>query len=252
MNDVDLIVKPYLTGTGRLEVMGDLTRLIVPSATRVHYSDAQLDDHTIYPDRSLIHRPPLRVTLRARFSSTSLLGTAGFGFWNHPLFAPSNPLPLPRAIWFFYASAPSHMDLAMDVPGYGWKAAMIDATTLGALAMTPLALPVVLLNRSERWYRRVWPFVQRNLTITEKLLPLELMPDWHTYSIEWGRHHARFLVDDAIVLDCRDRAPQGPMCFVAWVDNRLAVVTPTGTFQFGLFKVDQPQWLEIEDLPIVE
>ena len=42
------------------------------------------------------------------------------------------------------------------------------------------------------------------------------------------------------------------MCFVAWVDNRLAVVTPTGTIQFGLFKVDQPQWLEIEDLHVVE
>lgn len=251
MNNVNLAMKPYLTGTGRLEVMGDLTRLIVPAAVRTRYSDAQLDDHTIDPNHSLIHRPPLRVTLRARFSGTAMSGTAGFGFWNHPLFAPSHPIPLPRAIWFFYASAPSHMDLALDVPGYGWKAAMIDATTLGALALAPFALPVMLLNRSERWYRRVWPFVQRNLTITEKLLPVELMPEWHTYSIEWGRHHARFLVDDAIVLET-DRAPRGPMCFVAWVDNRLAVVTPTGNIQFGLFEVDQPQWLEIENLPIVE
>jgi hypothetical protein len=45
------------------------------------------------------------------------------------LLAPGNPIPLPRAIWFFYASPPSHMDLALDVPGYGWKAAMIDATS---------------------------------------------------------------------------------------------------------------------------
>jgi hypothetical protein len=251
MDDVNLTVKPYLTGTGRLEVMGDLARLMVPAATRAQYSDAQLDDHTVYPDRSLIHRPPLRATLRARFSSGSLVGTAGFGFWNHPLFAPNNPVPLPRAIWFFYASAPSHMDLALDVPGSVWKAAMIDATTLGALALTPFALPVMLLNRSERWYRRVWPFVQRNLTITEKLLPLDLMSDWHTYTIEWGRHHARLLVDGAIVLQT-DRAPRGPMCFVAWVDNRLTVVTPTGNFQFGLFEVDQPQWLEIEGLSLVE
>ena len=247
MNDVDLTVKPYLTGTGRLEVMSDLARLIVPSATHAHYSDAQLDDHTIYPDRSLIHRPPLRATLRARFSSTSLVGTAGFGFWNHPLFAPNNPIPLPRAIWFFYASPPSHMDLALDVPGCGWKAAMIDATTLGAVAMAPLALPVVLLNRSERWYRRVWPFVQKNLSIEEKALPLDLLPEWHTYSIEWGSEHARFLVDDQAVLET-DRAPRGPMCFVAWVDNRLAVVTPTGSIQLGLFDVRQPQWLELEDI----
>ena len=155
MNEASLQVKPYLTGTGRIEVRGDVTRLIVPQAAHTQYADAQLDDRLVVHNQSLIHRPPLRLTIRARFSGESMLGTAGFGFWNHPLLAPSNPVPLPRAIWFFYASPPSHMDLAMDVPGYGWKAAMIDATRLGAMAMAPLALPVVLLNRSERWYRRV-------------------------------------------------------------------------------------------------
>ncbi len=251
MNNVNLQVKPYLTGTGRIEVRGEHTQLIVPQASHTQYSDAQLDDRLIYPGRSLVHRPPLRLTLRARFSGETLLGTAGFGFWNHPLLAPSNPLPLPRAIWFFYASSPSHMDLALDVPGCGWKAAMIDATKLGAVAMAPLALPVVLLNRSERLYRHVWPFVQKNLTIEEKVLPLDLLPQWHTYTIVWGIDHARFAVDEQVVLET-DRAPRGPMCFVAWVDNRLAVVTPTGAIQFGLFDVNQPQWLEIEDLTPLE
>jgi len=252
MNDANLQVKPYLTGTGRIEVRGAITRLIVPQASHTQYADAQLDDRLVHPNRSLIHHPPLRLTIRARFSSESLLGTAGFGFWNHPLLAPSNPVLLPRAIWFFYASPPSRMDLALGVPGYGWKAAMIDATKLGAIAMAPLALPVVLLNRSERWYRRIWPFVQKNLSIEEKALPLDLLPEWHTYSIEWGSDHARFFVDDQIVLDCRDRAPRGPMCFVAWVDNRLAVVTPTGSIQFGLFDVHEPQWLELEDIAPLE
>jgi len=250
MNNANLRVKPYLTGTGRIEVRGAITRLIVPQAARTQYADAQLDDRLVY-SRSLTHRPPLRLTIRARFSSQSLLGTAGFGLWNHPLFAASHPVPLPRAIWFFYASPPSHMDLALDVPGYGWKAAMIDATTLGAVAMAPLALPVVLLNRSERWYRRIWPFVQKNLSIEEKALPLDLLPEWHTYAIEWGSDRARFLVDDQAVLET-DRAPRGPMCFVAWVDNRLAVVTPTGSIQFGLFDVRQPQWLELEDITPLE
>ena len=250
MNNANLRVKPYLTGTGRIEVRGAITRLIVPQAARTQYADAQLDDRLVY-SRSLTHRPPLRLTVRARFSSQSLLGTAGFGFWNHPLFAASHPVPLPRAIWFFFASPPSHMDLAMDVPGYGWKAAMIDATTLGAVVMAPLALPVVLLNRSERWYRRIWPFVQKNLSIEEKALPLDLLPEWHTYSIVWGNGYARFLVDGQAVLEA-NRAPRGPMCFVAWVDNRLAVVTPTGSIQFGLFDVHQPQWLELEDITPLE
>ncbi len=250
MNDANLQVKPYLTGTGRIEVRNAVTRLIVPQAAHTQYADAQLDDRQVY-SRSLTHHPPLRMTIRARFSSQSLSGTAGFGFCNHPLFAASNPVPLPRAIWFFYASPPSHMDLALDVPGYGWKAAMIDATTLGAVAMAPLALPVVLLNRSEHLYRRIWPFVQKNLAIEEKALPLDLLPDWHIYKIEWSSDHARFAVDEQVVLET-DRAPRGPMCFVAWVDNRLAVVTPTGAIQFGLFDVHQPQWLELEDIMPLE
>src|SRR5512139_3758877 len=239
MSDANLQVKPYLTGTGQIEVRGGVARLIIPQAARTQYADAQLDDRLVY-NRALTHSPPLRLTVRARFSSQSLLGTAGFGFWNHPMFAASNPVPLPRAIWFFYASPPSHMDLAMDIPGYGWK-----------VAMAPLALPVVLLNRSEQLYRRIWPFVQKNLSIEEKALPLDLLPEWHTYSIEWGSDRARFLVDDQVMLET-DRAPRGPMCFVAWMDNRLAVVTPTGSIQFGLFDVHQPQWLELEDITPVE
>src|SRR5512135_22103 len=113
MNDAHLQVKPYLTGTGRIEVRGAVARLIVPQAAHTQYADAQLDDRLVY-QRSLTHNPPLRLTIRARFSSQSLAGTAGFGFWNHPMFAASNPMLLPRAIWFFYASSPSHMDLAMD------------------------------------------------------------------------------------------------------------------------------------------
>ena len=245
MTDFQLPVKPYLTGTGRIEANAGLTRLILPAATRAQYSDAQVDDRLVHP-HSLAHRPPFTITLCARFSSQAILGTAGFGFWNHPLLAPRNPIPLPRAIWFFYASPPSHMDLALDVPGCGWKAAMIDATKPGALALAPLALPVSMLNRSERLYRRIWPFVQRQLTIEEKQLPLHLMPDWHTYTIEWGVKRARFLIDQQVVLET-DRAPQGPMCFVAWIDNRLAVVKPTGWLEFGLFDVPAAQWLEIDN-----
>ncbi len=251
MNDLNLQVKTHLVGTGRIEVIHSVSRLLLSSATRTHYSDAQLDDRLVYPNQSLIHHPPLRLRLRARFSHEALSGTAGFGFWNNPIPALSNPVPLPRAIWYFYASPPSHMDLALGVPGSGWKAAMIDATKLSALVLAPFALPVVFLNRSQRLYNRIWPFVQRNLTIEEALLPLSLLPDWHTYLIDWGTHHVIFRVDDEVVLET-DQSPRGPMCFVAWIDNRLAIVTPTGAVQFGLFDVTQPQWLEIEDLVPIE
>ncbi len=251
MNQADLRLKAHLAGTGRIEVLNGTSRLQLAYATRTRYSNSQLDDRLVQPNQTLIHRPPLRLTLRARFSHPDLIGTAGFGFWNNPLFGLSNPVPLPRAIWYFYASPPSHMDLALGVPGSGWKAAMIDATKLSALAMAPLALPVVVLNRSQRLYRRIWPFVQRNLTIQDTPLSLSLLPDWHTYTIEWGMRHVVFLVDETVILET-DQSPQGPMCFVAWIDNRLAIVTPTGAVQFGLFDVTQPEWLEIEDLIPIE
>ena len=249
MSTPQLKLKPYVAGSGRIDVHETVTRLSLPSATQRFYSNAQLDDRTVQPDGALVHRPPLRLSLQARFSSESLLGTAGFGFWNLPALSPYNILP--RAIWFFYASPPSRMDLALGVAGHGWKAATIDATRPQALAMAPLALPVMLLNRSQHLYRRIWPFVQRNLSIAEKLLPEDLLLDWHTYTIEWGVDEAQFSVDSQIVLRTR-RPPRGPMCFVAWIDNRLAVVTPTGLIRFGLFDVIQPQWLEIENLLLAQ
>ena len=237
-------LKPFLAGTGQI----DHDRLLLPGAARDCYSDAQLDDYAPRSGvtrRSFPHRPPFRVSLQARFSSSAIIGTAGFGLWNHP-FAPGGGLPaLPRALWFFYASPPSDMQLALDVPGYGWKAAAIDATRPSALALIPFAPLVLLLNRSRRFYRRVWPIVQRGLRIAEKSLPFDLMTDWHTYSIEWRIDRAMLSVDGRIVLET-DRPSRGRMGFVAWIDNQYAIVTPTGRLGFGLLDLPAPQWLEIK------
>ena len=49
----------------------------------------------------------------------TLRGTAGFGFWNYPFSVRGDPLMLPEAVWFFYASPPSNMALIPGVPGWG-------------------------------------------------------------------------------------------------------------------------------------
>ena len=246
MADSPLKLRPFLAGTGQLEPIEPITRLRLPHVIRAQYSDAQLDDYAGLPRRLFPHRPPLRCSIRARFSSEAMVGTAGFGFWNQP-FMPGGGAPtLPRAIWFFYSSPPSNMALALDVPGYGWKAATIDALRPMALTIAPLAPIVLLLNRSRRIYRRLWPIVQKALTIQEQALPMETLQDWHTYTIEWGINQARFRIDDRLVLET-DRAPRGPLGFVVWIDNQFAVVTPTGRIRFGLLDSDQSQWLEIEE-----
>src|SRR5690606_18208605 len=113
------------------------------------YTNAQIGDYD-YATFAMRWRPPLRmrVTAQARAPAEGLRGTAGFGFWNHPL-SPSRKrrLPrLPKAIWFFFGSPPGGLNLAYGGQGPGWKAMTVDLTRPRALALAPLALPVVLLN----------------------------------------------------------------------------------------------------------
>jgi hypothetical protein len=271
-------------GGGRIETTPSGSRLILPPCSASRYSDAQLDDYAGLPRRLYPHRPPLRLSLRARFShegtynfemaedflteavgnrrsphtarsetraeQDSLTGTAGFGFWNNP-FGPQSKLPaLPQAIWFFYASPPSNMALARDVPGSGWKAACIDAGRAAALAWSPLALPIILLCRWPRLYRAIWPRAQRALAISETPLYAD-MTDWHTYELEWRRDGARWSVDGEAQLET-DRAPRGPLGFVVWIDNQYAVITPQGKFGFGTLDAPFEQWVELADLKLTK
>ncbi len=263
----------FLVGGGRSQATPDGARLILPSASSSRYSDAQLDDYAGLPRQRYPHRPPLRLTLRARFSHNvdsnhdnldvklasqqparaygSLLGTAGFGFWNNPFGAQSTVPALPQAIWFFCASPPSDMRLATGAPGYGWKAACIDASQWSALAWAPVAPLVMLACRSARLYRALWPHVQHALGIRESPLTFREgdMTDWHTYELEWRRDGARWWVDGGIVLET-DRSPRGPLGFVAWIDNQYAVVTPQGRFAFGLLDAPFEEWVEVSGLSV--
>ncbi|MGC8879803.1 MAG: hypothetical protein ACP5R2_11325 [Anaerolineae bacterium] len=238
-------------GNGAVEQRGDVLLFRIHDASAQRYSNAQIDDYRGLPRRRLLWRPPLRLTVRARFSHLVgvLRGTAGFGFWNDPFMMTGARWPaLPRAIWFFYASLPSDMQLALDVPGYGWKAATLDATRPGALALAPCAPIAVLAMRFQRAYRRLWPIVQRALGIQERLLSVD-MTDWHVYALEWLPGQAHFYVDGEIVLR-NAPSPRGPLGFVMWLDNQYMVVTPQGRLGWGLLKIDGEQWMEIRQLEI--
>jgi hypothetical protein len=232
---------PTQVGGGRLALSEEGLRLLLAGARHTAYSDAQIDDYAGLARRLFLWRQPLRMTVRAR-ASGPLAGTAGFGFWNNP-FSPLGGTPaLPAALWFFCGSPPSDMPLALGVPGHGWKAACIDATRPAALAWAPLALPVLLANRSPALYRRIWPRVQRSLRVAEAPIAA-LDRQWREYTIEWRVDGARFLVDGAPVLET-DRPPRGPLGFVAWVDNQWMVATPHGRFGWGLLEAE-PQWLDL-------
>ncbi len=249
--DLPPSMRTFLRGQGRLEFPGRTLRLTLPPGDGSTYANAQLDDYQTLPRSRFLWRPPLRLTVRARFSHPAdrLRGTAGFGFWNDPFMMTGLRRPaLPRAIWFFFASPPSNMKLDLHTPGWGWKAAVIDALRWPFLALLPTAPLAVPLMNIPPLYRLCWPIAQRSIGVGEARLPVE-MTEPHTYRLEWGHQTARFFVDDVPVAG-RFPAPRGPLGFVMWLDNQYMIVTPWGRFGWGLVDTPETQWLEVERLEI--
>ena len=249
----------YVAGPGALEPTGSTLRFVVANASSHQYADAQIDDTQGQHRRRFAWRPPLRLTVRARFShparadsaglTPGLRGTAGFGFWNDPFLMAGARMPaLPRALWFFYGSPPSNMKLDLRTPGYGWKAATIDALRPAALLLAPLAPLMVALMNLRPLYRALWPPIQRTLNVREATVRADLTT-WHTYAIEWGRERTHFRVDDEPVLE-EAPSPRGPLGFVMWLDNQYMVATPQGRIGWGLLDVPGRQWMEVDRLAI--
>ena len=241
----------YVRGGGSLERSDAGLQFVNAAATSRGYTNAQIDDYQGLRRGRFPWRPPLRLTVRARFSHPDgeLQGTAGFGFWNDPFLMTERRVPtLPRALWFFYGSPASDMKLDLDIPGHGWKAATIDALRPVALLLAPAALPAALLMNLPPAYRLLWPPIQRALNIQEARMNVS-MTDWHTYVIDWGRKRSTFSVNDQVVLE--DAAsPRAPLGFVMWLDNQYLIVKPWGRFAWGLLETPGRQWLEVERLAV--
>jgi len=243
--------KQHIVGSGALEATGSTLLFINNCTSTRQYTNAQIDDYQGLSRARFPWRPPLKMTVRARFShqAGALSGTAGFGFWNDPFLMTGRRSPaLPKVAWFFYASPPSNMKLDLNTPGDGWKAATLDARWVPFLLLAPTAPVAIPLMNIRPLYRRLWPLAQKALGVSEA--PLEIsMTEWHTYAIEWGVERATFSVDGQPVLES-ECSPRGPLGFVMWLDNQYAVVTPWGRLGYGLLDCAERQWMEVDTLSI--
>ncbi len=245
-------------GPGSLSVKDSVLHMAIPTIHQGEYADAQIDDYAGRVRSAFPWTPPVRMEVRARASlpaaghtSTGegeiLRGTAGFGFWNYPFSVRGDPLMLPEAIWFFYASPPSNMALVPGVPGWGWKAQVIHSMRPGALLATvPTALTTGWArvtgqaDQAARWLKRL-------SGACEALVPVA-MTDWHTYTLEWRKDRAQFWVDDVEILRVLN-PPARRLGFVAWLDNQYAIVSPRGIFRFGTVS-SGPEWFELDSVNI--
>lgn len=247
------------TGGGSLLIADSSLRMSFHAAQQGRYTDAQIDDYGRLSRSKFPWKPPVRMQTRARASlpaatlasakehTSTLRGTAGFGFWNYPFTLRGDVRMLPEAVWFFYASPPSNMALVPGVPGWGWKAQVVHSMRPGALASTiPLAVTAAL-GRVSGEMRPAARWMQRLTGAQEAILDIE-MADWHTYVLEWFPDVATFRVDDKLVLRA-PRPPTRPLGFVAWLDNQFAIATPRGDFRFGTLN-SSPQWFELDSVRI--
>jgi hypothetical protein len=246
---------PYhlrLSGSGAALRQTGALNLTLGQNVGQSYSNAQIDDYRGQGNIRFRNRPPLTLRVQARFSHPDglLRGTAGFGFWNYPFILGAAELPrLPAAVWFFYGSRPGNMALARNVPGYGFKAAVIDTTRPQAIALLPFAPLAVPLLNVPLLEPLLWPPIQWAVGVCE--MPIYTpMTELHTYELRWGHTQSDFYIDGQPVL-LGAPSPRGPLCLVIWLDNQYLIVTPQGRFGWGLLPLAERQWLHITNVEML-
>jgi hypothetical protein len=230
--------------------------LEIPSAGRLGYRLAELDDHGSRRRQNFPWVPPLSLSLQARVSAQGLPGTWGFGWWNDPfsfMLAYNKVVPrlptLPQAAWFFHASHQNHLSFVDDQPAAGFLAATFHSrkVPLALLALSSPVLALALLPGTAQLVRRLF----RKVVWQASTLIHTIETEWHTYSLQWEPSHVSFHLDEIVLLET-EITPQAPLSLVIWVDNQYAALPPSGRLKFGTLPNPEPAWLEIRNIIVTD
>ena len=85
-------------------------------------------------------------------------------------------------------------------------------------------------------------------------LPSDLdLAAWHEYELTWDRAGARFAVDGKqIAMLPPGQVPDGPLGFVAWVDNNWLALGDDGRLRGGRLAIPGRQWLDLDRVEIAQ
>jgi hypothetical protein len=236
----------FAVGSAWLQEQPGLLRLVAGPAPADSLSDVELNDHRLFPRGRWPWRPPLRLTVRGRAShnAESLIGTAGFGFWNAPFGEGNDAVDTPQALWFFHASPPSHLSMTRAGHGAGWRAQVLNTRRVPRVVILAGALAWFMLKPLRPlFYRAAATQVGGG-----EAPVLQSLNEWHTYRIDWLPALAEFWVDDRRVYSTTS-VPRGPLGFVAWLDNSMLNLND-GAFTFGNLALLEQQWLELSEVNI--
>jgi len=225
----------YTVGVGRAEATAAALVLATEDATADALADAQLDDYHGRERSDPRGRPPLRLSVRARWSrpASELRGTTGFGFWNDPLDAKGRFVVAPSYVWFFHAAPTPALVAGAMRGGRVSRAAIV----LGNLALRLPGLDRIATRLGER-----------RVAGGEKALPVDLdLTAWHDFAIDWRADGVAFRIDGTPAATIPgERAPAGPLGFVAWTDNNRLETDAVGRDRFGRIDAPGRQALAIE------
>jgi hypothetical protein len=243
-----------LGGGEVVQEQGDQFHLKLPPV-HTGYADAQIDDTQDLKRSDFRWRPPLHLSLQARLQAKIPLGTAGFGFWNDPFSlsfgtaGSERRLPTtPQALWFFYGSEPNDLQLSPTMGGAGWRAMVVHSARLPSWLLLPGAGLAVLLAQIRILRPPLIRVGQGFIKASEQIVS-QNPEEWHSYEILWTSTDAIFRID-GVQIHQTDVIPEGPLGFVAWIDNQYAQFSTKTGIRFGALGTSKDQVLELRDLSI--
>lgn len=249
-----MALQKKILGTASIVEIHGGWRFDLQASNTFQYRLAQLDDYHGLDRGEHQHRPPLRLSVRARSSQAELPGTWGFGLWNDPFGlslgfgSAAGRLPtLPNAAWFFFASRENHLSLRDAQPGNGQMVGAYRSPHLPSVVLAPslLGIPFALIPPISRLLRRVAARVIRHELATFDVDATQ----WHEYVLLWLESSIEFQIDGRKVYETTAN-PQPPLGLVLWLDNQYAAWRPDGRLQYGLLPTPANCWVEITDLQL--